>query len=141
MTIKQLSVFIENREGRLAQITKILAQNNIDIRALSIAETTDYGILRLIVNDPDRAVEALRGAGITVSLTNVIGVAIDDRPGGFDAVIQTLAARSIDVQYLYAFVGRSENKAFVILRVEDNGAAINVLREGGIRVILQEDIF
>ena len=141
MQIKQLSVFVENTQGRLADITAKLAEANIDIRALSLADTTDFGILRLIVDKPEEAVLILKESGLTVSLTNVIAIGIDDTPGGFAKAVRVLANSDISIEYLYAFVSRSDNLAYVILRVEDNDKAVKVLKEGGIPVVGQEDIF
>ena len=141
MQIKQLSVFVENTQGRLADITAKIAQANIDIRALSLADTTDFGILRLIVDKPEEAVLILKESGLTVSLTNVIAIGIDDTPGGFAKAVRVLANSDISIEYLYAFVSRSDNLAYVILRVEDNDKAVKVLTQGGIPVVGQEDIF
>lgn len=141
MQIKQLSVFVENTQGRLADITAKLAEANIDIRALSLADTTDFGILRLIVDKPEEAVLILKESGLTVSLTNVIAIGIDDTPGGFAKAVRVLANSDISIEYLYAFVSRSDNLAYVILRVEDNDKAVKVLTDGGIPVVGQEDIF
>ena len=135
MAIHQLSVFVENRKGRLAGITAALAAAKVDIRAVSIADTTDYGILRLIVNQPGRAMEALKAQGMTVSLTEVIGIAVSDQPGGLAKAVGVLAAAGMDVEYMYAFVNPGEDVAYVILRVEDNQKATEVLTAGGIRVV------
>jgi hypothetical protein len=135
VAIKQISIFVENKQGRLAQITALLEQNGIDIRALSLADTTDYGILRLIVSDPDTAYEALKEEKLTVSVTKVLGIAIPDRPGGFSRAIKVLSDAGISVEYTYAFITPQGGKAFVILRVEDNDAAADVLNRAGITVI------
>ncbi len=141
MEMKQISVFVENRAGRLADITAILADHNIDIRALSIADTTDYGILRLIVSNPDAAVTALKAEGLTVSATQVLGICIPDEPGRFAKVIRMLADAGISVEYAYAFVTPDVGNAYVILRVEDNAAAAQVLNQNSIKLIDQADIF
>lgn len=140
MNIQQLSVFVENKQGRLADITAILADEKIDIRALSIADTSDYGILRLIVSNPDAAAAALREEGLTVTVTQVLGVGISDVPGGFSNVVCILADKGISVEYAYAFVTRSADTAYVILRVEDNAAATQVLQQAGVSLIGQQDI-
>ena len=106
MAISQISVFVENRPGRLADITAVLAKNSIDIRALSVADTSDYGILRLIVNDPKSAVEALRSEGMTASATQVLGIIIPDEPGGLARAIKVLSDAQISVEYAYAFIPR-----------------------------------
>lgn len=141
MAIKQISVFVENRSGRLAEITALLARENIDIRALSIADTTDYGILRLIVSDPDSALKSLKEAGLTVSATEVIGVGIPDAPGGFAKAVKVLADAEIGIEYAYAFITPDVGNAYVIIRVADNEAAINALAKAEIKLFNQEDIF
>ncbi len=137
MLIKQISVFVENKEGRLAEITETIAKAGVDIRALSIADTTDFGILRLIVDKPQETEKVLKEAGFTVSVTNVIAVGIDDVPGGFAKPMRVLANAHIDVEYMYAFISRDTKKAYVILRVNDNDTAIKALEEAG-TVLLDE---
>ena len=138
MIIKQLSIFVENKRGSLAEITKAIAEAGVDIRALSIADTTDFGILRLIVNKPDAVAAALKEKGITVSVTNVIAVGIDDVPGAFSVPMQILADNEIDVEYMYAFITRKSEKAYVILRVADNDAAAKVLADKGVEILTEE---
>lgn len=140
MIMKQLSVFVENKRGRLAEITEVLAKNNIDIRALSIADTKDFGILRLIVDNPDYAVEVLKADGFTVAITKVIGIGIEDRPGGLAKAMSVLLDAQISVEYMYAFISRSEKTAYVILRVEDNEKAIDVLQKNGFSVMQSDCI-
>ena len=140
MIIKQLSIFVENKRGSLAEITKAIAEAGVDIRALSIADTTDFGILRLIVNKPDAAAAALKEKGITVSVTNVIAVGIDDVPGAFSVPMQILADNEIDVEYMYAFITRKSEKAYVILRVADNDAAAKVLADKGVEILTEEQL-
>lgn len=140
MLIKQISVFVENKEGRLAEITETIAKAGVDIRALSIADTTDFGILRLIVDKPHETEKVLRDSGFTVSVTSVIAVGIDDVPGGFAKPMRVLANAHIDVEYMYAFISRDTKKAYVILRVDDNATATKVLEEAGI-VLLDENGF
>lgn len=140
MIIKQLSVFVENKRGRLAEITRILKDNKIDIRALSIADTKEYGILRLIVNNPDEAASVLKEDGFTVSITKVIGIGINDRPGGLYEAMKLLQENEISVEYMYAFISRSEKTAYVILRVADNEKAITILKEGGFPVMTSDEI-
>jgi len=141
MPIKQISIFVENKPGRLADITAILAKKNVDIRALSIADTTDYGILRLIVSNPETAVVAIREEGLTASSTEVLGIAIPDVPGGFAKAIRVLADAGISVEYAYAFITPEKGQAFVIIRVADNGLASAALAAQGIKLIEQADIF
>ena len=139
--IKQLSIFVENKAGRLAEITAELAKAGVDIRALSVADTTNFGILRLIVDKPDEAEAALKAAGLTVSLTNVIAIGIPDQPGGFAAAMRALADASIDIEYLYAFISRDEGRACVILRVEDNAAAVAALEKNGIQLLGEDKVY
>lgn len=141
MLIKQISVFVENKPGRLADITKTLADHQVDIRALSIADTTDFGILRLIVNKPSTAAQALRDAGYTVSITEVIGIGLDDQPGGLCDALSTLLRAGITVEYMYAFIGRAKNTAYVILRVENTESAIKAFQEHGTKLISGDDIY
>lgn len=141
MAISQISVFVENRPGRLADITAVLAENGIDIRALSIADTSDYGILRLIVNNPDDAVSVLKKEGMTASATQVLGIAIPDEPGGFAKAIRVLADADISVEYAYAFITPNIGKAYVIIRVENNEKAAAALTQAGIELIDQAEIF
>ena len=135
MLIKQISVFVENKEGRLAEITETIAKAGVDIRALSIADTTDFGILRLIVDKPHETEKVLRDSGFTVSVTSVIAVGIDDVPGGFAKPMRVLANAHIDVEYMYAFISRDTKKAYVILRVNDNATAAKALEEAGIAIL------
>ncbi len=140
MELKQLSIFVENKKGRLEEITGILANEQIHIRAVSIADTTDYGILRLIVNKPDEAMVALKENGITVSITSVIAIAIDDKPGALYEAVKLLSNNDISVEYMYAFLNPTNEAASVILRIEDNQKAIDVLKKGGIRLMGHEEV-
>ena len=140
MIIQQLSVFLENRPGQLSGVTELLAQHHIDMQALNIAETADYGVLRLIVDKPDEAAEALKKDGFTVSITKVIGIGIDDQPGGLNAAMELLTRYEISVEYMYAFISRSEKTAYVILRVADNETATRILSENGFAVMGSSDI-
>ncbi|HHW45314.1 MAG TPA: ACT domain-containing protein [Clostridiales bacterium] len=141
MLIEQLSIFVENKKGRLAEVTGILAKHNVDIRALCIADTTDYGILRLIVDKPGVAVECLKEEGLTVSLTKVIAIAIPDTPGSLYKAVDLLAKHDIAVEYMYAFLNPKKDTAFVILRVEDNEKAIKVLTDGGVALMKSEEMY
>ena len=141
MLIKQLSIFVENKPGRLAFITEVIAEAGIDIRAISVADTTDFGILRLIVNKPDEACEALKAAGLTVTLTSVIAIGVSDKPGGFSVAMRLLADNDIAVEYMYAFISRENGKAIVILRVDNEDKARQILSDGGIDTIPSEKIY
>lgn len=141
MYIKQLSVFVENKDGRLAEITTIIANAGIDIRALSIADTTDFGILRLVVDKPYDAEKALKDAGLTVSLTDVIAVGIPDRPGGFAETITAVADKEVGVEYMYAFISRQHDRAYLIMRVADNEKAISALNAHGCDILDGESVY
>lgn len=138
MIIKQISIFVENKKGRLAEITETLSNSGANIRALSIADTTDFGILRLIVDKPDEAAAILKDAGITVSVTNVIAIGIQDVPGAFAKPMRILSDAGIDVEYMYAFITRKSEMAYVILRVADNDAAAKVLIENNVEILDEE---
>ena len=140
MSIRQLSIFIENKPGRVAQVTEVIAKAKVDIRALSIADTSNFGILRLIVNKPDEAVDALKKANITVSITSVIDIGIDDSPGEFSNVARILADKGIEIEYMYAFIGRDKNRAFVILKVEQEDKASEVLKRNNVSILTTEQI-
>ncbi len=131
MIIKQISIFVENKPGRLAEITEIIAKNDINIRALSVADTTHFGILRIIVDDPEMVQRVLKEAGLTVSITSVITAAIKDRPGGLAEVLKLFAAHDIQIEYMYAFIAKSENEAYVVMRIENEEEAVKLLRENG----------
>lgn len=135
MKVKQISVFLENRAGRLNDVVKVVGNAGVNIRALSLADTSDFGILRLIVNDVDTCVAALRGAGHTVLLTDVLAVEIPDNPGGLSSVLDVAAKAEINVEYMYAFVERASEKAVVILRFENPDAAGVAFKAAGVSVL------
>jgi hypothetical protein len=141
MKVKQISVFLENKSGRLAGVTKTLGDHGINIRALSIADTTDFGILRLIVSDPEKAVSILKAEDFTVSETNIIAVEIPDRPGGLGGILQILDSSQINIEYMYAFVGKSGANAVVVFRVEDIDRAITLLQQKGIALLSGTQIY
>lgn len=140
MYIKQLSVFIENKDGRLAEITSIIAKAGIDIRALSISDTTDFGILRLIVNKPEMAEKTLKEAGLTVSLTNVIAVGIPDRPGGIADTLAAIADKDVGVEYMYEYVARNSDHAYFVMRVADNEKAVAALQAHGCELLSEDAV-
>lgn len=140
MTAIQISVFLENKSGRLAEVTRALAKAEVNIRALSLAETIDYGVLRLIVDKPHEARQALSDAGFTVSETEVIAVEMPDRPGGLAAIVDGVTRSGLNIEYLYAFVGQKGENAIVIFRIDDVQPAIDALREGGARIISSEEL-
>lgn len=141
MFIKQISVFVENKFGRLANIIDALSKNNIDISALSIADTTDFGILRMIVDDAEKAVLVLKEEGVAVKLTDVIAVALDDKPGGLANVMTTLTENEITIDYMYAFVGKKHGKALMVVKTDDMEKAAKVLTENHITVMNINDIY
>lgn len=138
--IKQISVFMENKKGRLAAMTKVLADNGIDLVSLSIADTTDFGILRCIVNDLNKAVEVLRSNGFTVNTTDVIGLEVPDTPGGLYSVLEVLSDNDISVGYLYSFVKKETNNALIMMKTDDTEKAIKVLTDNNIKMVDQQDI-
>ena len=133
MIIKQLSVFLENKQGRMCAVADLLAQNNINIRALSLADTAEFGILRLIVDKPEEGKKILSEAGIVVRVTNVLSLTMEDTPGGMLGVLRTLSESGIGVEYMYAFAGKNNGEAFMIIQTEEPEAAENILQSGGFR--------
>ena len=140
MAIKQLTVFVQNKKGTVVSITNILSKNNINLRALSIAETQDFGILRLIVNDNDTAVKELTKAGYLIKMTDVVGVKIGDAPGKLSKALTVLDEAHINMEYIYAFMTRTEKHAYVVMRVEDNAAAETALEDAGFHLITDADV-
>jgi len=140
MKVEQISIFIENKSGRLAEITGILGENGINIRALSLADTSDFGILRLIVDDSKKALKVLKEQRFTVSITHVIGVEVSDSPGGLTGILQTLDKNNVNVEYMYAFVERSGDNAVIIFRFDDVDEAIAALTKSGVKILPGERI-
>lgn len=140
MAVEQISVFVQNEKGALSHVLDVLGAANIEIRALSIADTSDFGILRMITDNNKKAQETLKKENYICTLTDVVAAAVDDRPGGLANHVNLLAAAGIDVEYLYAFVTRSDNEACVVFRVNDTENAQKVLEKAGIRLVSQEDI-
>ena len=140
MAIKQLTVFVQNKKGTVVSVTDILSKNNINLRALSIAETQDFGILRLIVNDEKTAEKVLSENGYLIKVIDVIGVKIGDEPGKLSEALNVLDKADINVEYLYAFMARTEKHAYVVLRVEDNSVAEAALTGAGFKMISESDI-
>lgn len=140
MTINQLSIFVENKAGALGEITHILAEENIDIRAMSIADTKDFGILRLIVSDEEKAKKVLQKNDCIVSITEVVGIAITDEPGSLSRVMELLYTNGINVEYMYAFITISKQYAYVVVRVEDNNKAMKILETNGVKLVSKDDI-
>ena len=140
MSLKQLTIFVENKKGSLVNITKTLAENNVNMRALSIADTEDFGILRLIVDNNDVATKALQDAGYLIKMTDVVGVKIGDQPGKLSKALEVLDEADINMEYLYAFMARTEKHAYVVLRVADNDAAEKALENAGFHMITDADV-
>jgi hypothetical protein len=140
MKVTQISIFLENTGGRIAEATSILAEAGINIRAMSLADTTDFGVLRLIVSDVDKAEKALKDQGFAVGKTNVVAVQVEDKPGGLNAILQILAAADINVEYIYAFL-RDMDKAVMIFRFNNTDQALKVLSDKNIKVFKGEDIY
>ncbi|MCX7988051.1 MAG: ACT domain-containing protein [Thermodesulfovibrio sp.] len=140
MKIKQLSVFLENKRGRLYEALKALAESGINIRALSIADTSEFGILRMIVTDPEKAKEILEKNDFTVKLTNVIAMAVKDKPGGLAEGLKYLYDANINIEYIYAFVEKSGEKAVVVLRTENLDKTISLLQEKGVNLLSWDDV-
>ena len=140
MTIKQISVYIENKKGRLAEATRFIADHQINLKALSIADSQDFGILRLICEDPQETNDILRGEGYLTRLNNVLAVEMEDRPGSLADILEVLAAHDIDVEYTYAFLS-TKGGAYMVFRVTDNAGAVKALEEAGIQTVGLEDMF
>lgn len=141
MKVEQISIFLENKSGRLAEVTKILGEGGINIRALSLADTSDFGILRLIVNNTEKAKDILKKHNFTVGKTEVIALEVSDRPGGLAHILDILGKKDINVEYMYAFVERSGKDAVIIFRFDDIDRAITVLTEHKIVVLPGEKVY
>ena len=141
MSIVQISVFLENKPGRLADLTKLLADNGIDLKSLSIAETNDFGILRLIVDDHEKAQNVLSAGNYICKATKVIGVKLQDKPGGMAEVLQVFSKENISIEYAYAFISHDTDNAYMVCKVADEESATEKLQNAGIRIVSKEDIF
>ena len=141
MKLKQISVFLENRKGRLWKALNILSQAKINIRALSIADTSEFGILRMIVPQPEEAKKILEENNFVVKVNDVIAVGVSDEPGGLDEILSVLSNSDINVEYLYAFVEKKGEKAIVVLRTDDIDAGIKALEEGGITMLSPQEVY
>lgn len=141
MKVKQLSIFLENQSGRLAEVMGALGSEGINIRALSLADTSGFGILRLIVNDIAAAHKALNGKGFTVRETDVIAVEVPDRPGGLANILSILGENNLNVEYMYAFVQKSAENAVVIFKIEDIDRAIAALQGKGVKILAAQDVY
>lgn len=140
MFVTQISVFLENKPGRLAQVTEVLKQNNIDISAISVADTSEFGIVRMIVDKPKEAVSVLKDAKFPVSTTEVLAVEVSDKPGGLNFALQVLNEANISIEYLYSFIKRNGDKALILFRIEDSAKAVKVLQSAGVKLYTNEEI-
>jgi hypothetical protein len=141
MKVEQISIFLENKSGRLAEVAEVLAAAEVNIRALSLADTTDFGILRLIVNDTEKAKKVLKENGFTVGKTEVLAVEVSDRPGGLAAILNVMGKNGINVEYMYAFVQKSGGHAIIIFRFDEIEKAIGTLQKAGIRILKGEEVY
>ncbi len=140
MIVKQICVFLENRKGRLAELTHLLGENKINIRAISLADTSDFGIVRLIVNDTEKAHQVLKKAELTATINNVIAVEVADKPGGLASVLAILQSAGQNVEYLYGFLEKKTDKAIMIFRFDAIDAAVNVLKEHGVSLLSDQEL-
>ena len=138
MTVKQISIFVENKPGKLAELTEYLNQSSIDMRALSIAEAQDFGIVRIIVDDAYKTSCVLKEAGSVASITPVVAIEMPDEPGSLFRILKILGDGGVNLEYMYAFLTRKQSTAYMVLRVEDNEKAIEILSKSGIHTICQE---
>lgn len=141
MLIKQLSVFVENKPGRLAAVIEALGKNNVNMSALSLADTSEYGILRVIVDNPEAAAEILKGIGVIVKITKVLAVSMDDTPGGLSKILDVFVKNEINVDYMYAFVGKTADKAIMVVKVSDAKKAEDALEKSGIPTLDANDVY
>lgn len=141
MSVKQISVFLENKGGRLADVTKVLGERGIDISALSIADTTNFGILRMIVNDPVQSEAILKDKGYAVRISEVLAIAVEDTPGALSNALDILERNDIEIEYIYAFIGKTDNRALVVLKVKDMDKASRVLTDANIYVLKDEEVY
>ena len=139
--VKQVSIFLENRAGRLHEVTELLSANNLNIRALSVADTSDFGILRLIVDDPDKAIDVLKKSNYTVSSTDVVAIEVMDKPGGLAKILGIFDKNNINVEYMYAFLAKIPEKAVLIFRFDDNKAVIEKLKGKDIKLIGAKELY
>ncbi len=141
MLIKQLSVFIENKRGTLASLTDTLMRNKLDIRAIAVFDTNEFGIVRLVVDDPDRALEVLKEDGFIAKVSKVIAVEPEDKPGSLNGIFQILNDNGISIDYIYSFVMRKKEMPFIVFKVDDHEKAVEVLTTNGINVVNKEEIY
>ena len=141
MKVKQISIFIENKSGRLAEVARLLGEKGVNIRALSLADTSDFGILRLLVDNTDIALETLKEGGFTVNKTEVVAVEVPDQPGGLCEILQVLDKAEVNVEYMYAFVERNVGNAVIIFRFDEIDSAIETLQKEGVNLLSREQLY
>jgi hypothetical protein len=141
MKAEQISVFLENKSGRLAEVMRVLGAAQVNIRALSIADTSDFGILRIIVSDQEKALEVLKANNFTVSQTDVVAAEVPDTPGGLAEILDLLDAQKVNVEYMYAFIERHSDSAVIIFRFDETDKAITVLQKAGITILGSKEIY
>lgn len=141
MKVEQISIFLENRAGRLSEVTRVLSESGVNIRALSLADTSDFGILRLIVSDFDKAKQVLKENGFTVGRTTVVAVEVEDKPGGLHNILNLLSGKGINVEYMYAFVQQSGKNAVLIFRFDRTDEAIEILQKNGLKIVPGDELY
>jgi len=141
MKVEQVSIFLENRAGRLAEVTGVLAEAGINIRALSLADTSEFGILRLIVTDTEKARKVLKDNGFTVGRTTVVAVEVKDEPGGLHNILTMLSQKGINVEYMYAFVQQSGKNAIIIFRFDKTDQAIEALKQAKVKIVPGKELY
>lgn len=141
MRVEQISIFLENKAGRLAEVSRVLSEAGVNIRALSLADTSDFGILRLIVDNNDKAKAALKERGFTVGKTDVVAVEVEDRPGGLNRILDILSEKNVNVEYMYAFVQHSGKDAVIIFRFDDIDTAVKLLQENNVKVLEGKTVY
>ncbi len=140
VNVEQISIFLENKSGRLADVTGVLSVAGINIRALYLADTADFGVLRLIVDDTEKARQALKERGFTVEKTPVIAIEVPDRPGGLSGILNAMKSENINVEYMYAFVEKSGENAIVVFRFDEPERSVDLLRKAGVRIVTGEEL-
>ena len=140
MSVKQISVFLENKKGRLAEVTQTLSREKINIRALSLADTADFGVLRIIVNNPERCLTVLKANNFVAQVTEVIAVEVEDKPGGLARILEVLDEDNVNVEYMYAYVEKTRDNAIVICKIDDRERALQVLEKNGIAIVRAEEL-
>ncbi len=141
LPVEQISIFVENKAGRLAEVTRVISEAGVNIRALSLADTSDFGILRLIVDNNDKAKAVLKERGFTVGKTDVVAVEVEDRPGGLSRILDILSQQNVNVEYMYAFVQHSGKEAVIIFRFDDIDTAVKLLQENNVKVLEGKTVY